>query len=98
MSSDLPLQRPGSKVRCGTTSGYRTHQDYDEKPCDACVRAKQAYDASRNAAGPRQLKNRQSAEAQRLALQRLSHAHPEEYRALYLAAKAEVSTPKEVTS
>ena len=89
MSATNP-QRHGSRVRCGTASGYRTHQKHQERPCDACTLAKKEYDARRMAATSLMVKNRLSAKAQGIALRRLKDAHPHEYHGLYDLAKLEV--------
>lgn len=78
-----PIQRPGSTVRCGTPSGYRLHQHHDEKPCDACTRAKQEYDERWRSAPERVKKSRASAKAQARAYSRLAHMFPDAYAALY---------------
>lgn len=88
-----PFRRSGREkttIRCGTTSGWTRHFSLDEKPCDACCAAKAEYDHRRNTSGPTAIKNRQHAKSQQRALKRLKDAHPDEYRELYLAAKAEV--------
>ena len=72
-----------SDVRCGTTSGYSTHQRAGEKPCDACARAKREYDARWRSAPERTRKNRLAAKAQARAAARLREIHPEQWRALY---------------
>lgn len=69
--------------RHGTHSGWSLHQRLGERPCDACLRAKQAYDARWRAAPERQRRNRASAKAQRLAYAELAHMFPELYRRLY---------------
>ena len=89
--SELKIQRPGSAVRCGTASGYRSHQKNGEKPCDACAAAKSAYDKRRREAPPLARRSRAHAKAQSRALRRLKDSHPDEYRALYEQAKAEVA-------
>lgn len=75
-----------SKTRHGTPSGYRLHQILGERPCDACVRAKQEYDRRRLQASDLQLKNRMRARAQNRAKTRLVHLYPDEYLALYREA------------
>lgn len=78
----------GSTVRHGTASGFRTHQALIERPCDACYRAKQAYDLEWRSAPKRTQQSRAAAAAQGRALKRLKNAHPEEYAALYAEEKA----------
>lgn len=74
--------------RCGTNSGYARHQVLGEKPCDACCRAKSAYDKRWRSAPKRTQQSRLAAKAQSVALQRLRLAHREEYDALYAEEKA----------
>ena len=77
-------------MRCGSHSGWAAHQRRGEKPCDACVRAKAEYDKRWRSATEQQRKARLASKAQRKALSRLTKLHPDEYRVLYVAAKAEL--------
>lgn len=79
----------GKDERHGTLSGALRHSKAGEPPCDACRAAKTAYDKSYRAAEEQTRKSRMHARAQGRANTALRKAHPEEYRALYLAAKAE---------
>jgi len=74
-------------IRHGTTAGYREHQRREEKPCDACVRAKQEYDASWRGIADNTRRNRLHAKAQTRALKRLKHLHPGLYALLYAEEK-----------
>ena len=78
-----------SKIRHGTASGYRKHQELGEWPCDACSRAKQSYDKEWRSAPERVKKSRRSAAAQRVAIRELTRRHRDEYRKLYLQARAD---------
>lgn len=77
----------GSTVRHGTTSGYKTHQNRGERPCDACVRAKQEYDARWRSGSERTRQSRLLAGAQKRALTRLKNLYPDLYAALYAEEK-----------
>lgn len=76
-----------STVRCGTLSGWRSHQHRDEKPCDACTRAKSAYDERRRTTTVAGLRGRLSARAQSRAYRRLAHLYPDLYDAFYAEEK-----------
>jgi hypothetical protein len=80
----------GRKVRHGTPSGWSTHKDLGERPCDACYRARQAYDKRRKEAPEIRRKDRLKAKAQAIATKRLVHLYPELYQAFYEDAKAQV--------
>lgn len=69
--------------RHGTPAGYFAHQHRDERPCDACYRAKQEYDARRRQAPTQVRVSRLRARAQRCALSRLRRLYPGLYRLLY---------------
>lgn len=81
-----------SKVRHGTPSGHRKHLAEDTKPCDACVRAKSAYDKRLSEAGNNTRRNRVRARAQVAAYQMLAKKHPEEYKKYYEALKFKLFT------
>ena len=74
-----------SLTRHGTTSGWALHQKRKEKPCDACVRAKQEYDKRLRSAPNKARLNRLYARAQGRAYSDLKRLHPAEYQALYEA-------------
>jgi len=74
-------------MRHGTATGYRYHQDADEKPCDACVAAKQEYDRNWRSTPERTKKSRAGAAAQARALRRLKDIYPDVYRVLYAEEK-----------
>jgi hypothetical protein len=77
-----------SRVRHGTQSGWRLHQDRGERPCDPCYFAKQAYDQRRKEVPQERIRNRLHARAQTIANQRLKELYPDLYRVFYLEAKA----------
>lgn len=77
-------------TRCGTTAGWGRHQRHDERPCDACARAKAEYDKRWSSAPRRRQIERLNATAQGRALRELSKRYPDEYRQLYLQHKAEL--------
>lgn len=77
-------------ARCGTPSGHKAHERRGEKPCDACFAAKSAYDKRQRAAGQNTIKNRLSAQAQRLAYGQLAAIYPDVYRALYVEHKERI--------
>lgn len=81
---------PGSTVRHGTHSGWTRHIKAKERPCDPCYRAKEDYDKRRRAAPEQTRLNRLHARAQGRALRALAHKYPDEYRALYVAYRAEL--------
>lgn len=76
--------------RCGTASGATRHSKAGEPPCDACRAAKAAYDKRWLSTPEATQRNRLHAKAQSIANRALEDAHPEEYRAAYVAAKAEL--------
>lgn len=80
----------GRKVRHGTNSGWRQHQQDGTDPCDICRQAKAAYDYRRHDAPEEVIRNRLHAKAQNRANTALRQRHPEEYKALYEAAKTEL--------
>lgn len=73
--------------RCGTTAGHARHTAAGEKPCDACARAKQEYDADWRSQPENVLRNRLSAKAQARAHNALMRLHKDEYDAIYAAEK-----------
>lgn len=75
-------------ARCGTVSGYTKHHNNNEKPCDACAKAKAEYDERRRTAGKNTIRSRIHARAQGLAERDLRNSHPAEYKALYEKYKA----------
>lgn len=75
--------QPGGRVRCGTVTGYTNHQRAGERPCDACVAAKAAYNKRWREAPERTRRNRMYAAAQGRAKQRLVEMFPDTYAALY---------------
>lgn len=81
---------PTDKARCGTTTGYSWHQRHDERPCDACARAKADYDTRWSSAPRRRQIDRLNATAQGRALRELSKRYPHDYRQLYLQHKSEL--------
>lgn len=85
------------KARCGTPSGYNRHLADGEKPCDACARSKQEYDHRLRLADGKARASRQLARAQNRATTTLRKNHPEEWAALYAAAKAEVLSEDEAS-
>jgi hypothetical protein len=72
-------------ARCGTPSGYRQHQQADEKPCDACARSKSDYDARRRDMPEQRLRSRIRAKAQFRAYQILARKYKKEYQQAYEA-------------
>jgi hypothetical protein len=76
------------EARCGTPSGWTAHKNRDEKPCDACARAKRLYDERRRSAPAEKVKSRNAAAAQARARKRLIEAHREEYQRYYAEEKA----------
>lgn len=72
------------RSRHGTTSGFHAHARRDERPCDACYRAKQEYDERRRDAPEHVRAGRLRARAQRGALIRLKNIYPVLYRLLYV--------------
>lgn len=74
-----------SLTRHGTTSGWALHQKREERPCDACVRAKREYDQRLRSAPEKARENRLRARAQGRAESDLRRLHPAEYQALYEA-------------
>jgi hypothetical protein len=70
-------------ARHGTYAGYGAHARADERPCDACYRAKERYDARRRAAPAHVRACRLRARAQHAALGRLRALNPELYRRFY---------------
>lgn len=70
-------------ARHGTPSGYSAHQQRDERPCDACYRAKQEYDVRRRRAPEHVRADRLRARAQARALARLRSVYPTLYQLLY---------------
>jgi hypothetical protein len=85
-------QRRDGDARCGTTAGATRHSKNGDPPCDACRAAKAEYDRRWRSAPEAARRNRLHAKAQARAMQTLRLAHPDEYRAAYLIAKAEVFT------
>lgn len=77
-------------TRCGTLSGFSTHQRHGEKPCPACCAAKAAYDKRRKAAPEQIVKSRLAARAQGRAYMALAHMFPDMYHALYQVAIEEL--------
>lgn len=50
------MRRPPTDTgRCGTSAGYRRHQDAGEIPCPACLRARKDYDQARRRKTPAEL-------------------------------------------
>ena len=78
------------RERHGTTAGAARHVRQNEPPCDACRAAKGDYDARRRRVPDVQLRNRQHARAQSDAYRALAKMHADEYRALYVEAKARI--------
>ena len=74
-----------SLTRHGTPSGFTLHQKREERPCDACIRAKQEYDKRLRSAPEKTRKNRLHARAQQRAYSDLKRLHLDEYRDLYQA-------------
>lgn len=72
-----------SHTRHGTPSGWSKHQKLNERPCDACYRAKQEYDKQRLAIPENRVRARAAAAAQGRARSRLARKYPDEYRAFY---------------
>lgn len=83
-------------ARCGTASGYKRHQRARERPCDACVAAKAAYDTRWRATTPAGRLNRLRARAQARALGELRRRHPAEYRDIYEPLVAQILTDEPV--
>jgi len=77
-------------ARCGTPSGWSKHQKQEERPCDACARAKSDYDKRWRAAPERTQKSRLSARAQARAATRLRAIHPGDWANLYAEALDEI--------
>lgn len=75
-------------ARCGTTSGYTSHQHKGEKPCDACATAKREYDQRWRSADETRRRSRLSAKAQAEAYKVLADRYPLEYQRAYLSARA----------
>lgn len=86
------LAEDGSDFRHGTPTGARRHWDLGEPACPDCRAARAEYDRRRKAAPAKALRNRLHAKAQGRALRALAKAHPEQYRALYLAEKQRALT------
>lgn len=84
-------KRESGDVRCGTTAGNDRHLSAGEPACEACKAAKAEYDKRWRAAPERTRINRMHAKAQSRALRALKDAHPDEYRALYVRMKAELT-------
>ncbi len=78
----------GDDERHGTAAGARRHSTAGEPPCDACRAAKAEYDKNWRSAPEKTRRNRLHASAQAKASSELRRAHLDEYRALYLQAKA----------
>lgn len=78
---------PRDGVRHGTPAGWQWHQYRRERPCDACFRARQTYDARRREAPEHVQLNRLHARAQHAALRRLRQLYASEYGALYREEK-----------
>lgn len=75
---------------CGTNSGWARHQRAQEKPCDACARAKSDYDKRRRNTDSVKRASQLGARAQSRAERRLAAIYPDLYRSLYLEAKREL--------
>jgi len=77
-----------SAVEHGTYGGYQQHTIRGDLPaCIPCKTASTAYQRAYRAT-PRGRANRLAAvKARESALKALSHAHPDEYRALYADAR-----------
>lgn len=78
---------------CGTRAGYNAHKRRDEKPCDPCREAWNAYMRDYRAGNEnwKQYKNAHQREYQRArsrAAQRLIANHRNEYNALLAAERA----------
>ncbi|MGH7791784.1 MAG: hypothetical protein ACREOB_05665 [Thermodesulfobacteriota bacterium] len=82
-------------ARHGTTSGFRRHQTLEERPCDPCFYAKQAYDGKRRALPRRIIKDRLASLAQSLALKELKNNHYNEYRDYYEKHKVQLTKEAE---
>lgn len=76
--------------RCGTTTGYKAHQRAEEKPCDACAKAKADFDVRWRSAPEITRRNRLHARAQSRASTELRRRHKAEYDVLYRRCKAEL--------
>lgn len=79
-----------SELRHGTTTGYRAHQAAGQRPCDACVAAKAAYDKRWRATPAARRYARLHARAQNRAATWLRREFPAEWRVLYEKALVEV--------
>jgi hypothetical protein len=87
----------GHKVRHGTASGWRLHQELGhDRPCDPCYRAKAAYDARRRSAPLETQRNRAHAAAQHRAHKRLVHMFPELYKKFYDEEKRQVFAERDL--
>ena len=75
----------GADHRHGTVSGAKRHSDAGELPCDSCRAAKAKYDKRLRSTPDKIRRNRIHARAQAKAETDLRRAHPEEYRAAYVA-------------
>lgn len=73
----------GSKVRHGTESGWRKHQELGERQCTPCYQAKAAADKRRRGTPRATLISRARSRAQQRALLMLARQFPARFKILY---------------